>query len=343
VDKETLDKEIQRAFQHYQQERLKLDDLCALTGISKGSLKHTVHKHYDSWADACEANGGKCGPTTENLKLIIAYSKEDCRQEALRLAALVAPKCLTQDLFNEHAKFSTAPIYSLWGRNAWTNFMREIGLPLSDSYHETVSLEMLADDFLKAFDAKKKKIPTLMRIARLSKRTDSIYRKNGYPAFKRTAIEYLLQNRSLDDITRKCFEDELRKSGGVAIKLDKSSRPHEHGRMLGFRAFAHVPTYEQDVVGMFAVIAQEIGFEIISNRNAFPDCEANRKIEGSHRKRYKKCLIEFELRSSDFKAHKHPVNGCDLIVCWEHDWKDCPLEVLELKKAIQPLSGWREN
>jgi hypothetical protein len=29
-----------------------------------------------------------------------------------------------------------------------------------------------------------------------------------------------------------------------------------------------------------------------------------------------------------------PVAGCDLIVCWNHNWENCPLEVLELKKAI---------
>ena len=31
--------------------------------------------------------------------------------------------------------------------------------------------------------------------------------------------------------------------------------------------------------------------------------------------------------------------GCDLIVCWIHDWKDCPLEVRELKTAIEQLPG----
>jgi len=28
---------------------------------------------------------------------------------------------------------------------------------------------------------------------------------------------------------------------------------------------------------------------------------------------------------------------CDLIVCWEHDWTECPIEVLELKEAIRRL------
>ena len=26
--------------------------------------------------------------------------------------------------------------------------------------------------------------------------------------------------------------------------------------------------------------------------------------------------------------------GCDLIVCWEHNWEECPLEVIELKTVI---------
>ena len=336
MDKGTLDNEIKRAFQHYQKERLKLDDLCALTGISNGSLKHCIHKYYDSWAEACETNGGKCGPTgAENLKPNVGFTKEDCLQEGRRVAAIVAPQDLSLTLFRKHGQISTPVICRLWGpKKWWIKFVNELGLPLAEGYHEAVSPEVLADDFLKALDVEKNKIPTLMRVTRLSKRASRCYRKNGYPAFKKSAIEYLLKHRSLDETTRKLFEDELVKIGGDSINSTTSHRPHEHGRMLGFRAFAHVPTYEQDVVGMFTAIAHEIGFEIISNRNAFPDCKTNRKVEGSGRKRYKECLIEFELRSSDFKAHKHPVDGCDLIVCWEHDWKDCPLEVLELKKAI---------
>ena len=43
--------------------------------------------------------------------------------------------------------------------------------------------------------------------------------------------------------------------------------------------------------------------------------------------------LEFEVWSSDFKRHKHVKEDCDLIVCWEHDWKDCPsnIDVIELK------------
>jgi hypothetical protein len=31
----------------------------------------------------------------------------------------------------------------------------------------------------------------------------------------------------------------------------------------------------------------------------------------------------------------HPAAHCDLIVCWKHNWPECPLEVLELRKVIE--------
>jgi len=33
----------------------------------------------------------------------------------------------------------------------------------------------------------------------------------------------------------------------------------------------------------------------------------------------------------------HPVDKCDIIVCWEHDWKNCPkeIDVIELKGVVK--------
>jgi hypothetical protein len=47
--------------------------------------------------------------------------------------------------------------------------------------------------------------------------------------------------------------------------------------------------------------------------------------------------IEFELRASNFAAHKHDERGCDLIVCWEDDWPNCKIERLSLKSEIVAL------
>jgi hypothetical protein len=32
--------------------------------------------------------------------------------------------------------------------------------------------------------------------------------------------------------------------------------------------------------------------------------------------------------------HAHDVEKCDMIVCWIHNWPECPLEVVELRGLI---------
>ena len=55
--------------------------------------------------------------------------------------------------------------------------------------------------------------------------------------------------------------------------------------------------------------------------------------------KWERIHIEFEYQSSNYKTHGHPIEGCDLIVCWDHDWKECPIEVLELKERIKDLGA----
>jgi hypothetical protein len=37
------------------------------------------------------------------------------------------------------------------------------------------------------------------------------------------------------------------------------------------------------------------------------------------------------------RDHGHPLTGCDVIVCWRHNWDKCPdhIEVLELSIQIK--------
>jgi len=35
--------------------------------------------------------------------------------------------------------------------------------------------------------------------------------------------------------------------------------------------------------------------------------------------------------------HGHEWSECDLIVCWEHNWPECPVEVIELKKELERM------
>jgi hypothetical protein len=51
--------------------------------------------------------------------------------------------------------------------------------------------------------------------------------------------------------------------------------------------------------------------------------------------KWQRVRIEFEYQSRNFVAHFHDVRKCDMIVCWEHNWKECPLEVIELKQHLK--------
>lgn len=93
------------------------------------------------------------------------------------------------------------------------------------------------------------------------------------------------------------------------------------------------PEYEQEVLYLFSVFHRELGFPyIIRIRNEFPDAIVMNKNKEVKR-------IEFEIRASDFLAHRHEKRGCDYIVCWENDLeeeqsKDLP-EVISIKDSIE--------
>jgi len=109
-----------------------------------------------------------------------------------------------------------------------------------------------------------------------------------------------------------------------------------YGEPLMHPVMSHGPTNEMGVLFLFATMAQELGFKVMRVQAAFPDCEAMRRVEPG---RWQKSRIEFEKESRNFLAHMHPASDCDLIVCWIHNWKECPVEVLELSKLVKFSNG----
>jgi HNH endonuclease len=96
----------------------------------------------------------------------------------------------------------------------------------------------------------------------------------------------------------------------------------------------HAPTNEGGVMILFGMLAYKLGFVVSRTQTGFPDCEALREVEAG---RWQRVRIEFEYRSRNFLMHRHKIEGCDLIVCWRHDWPECPesLEVVELSREIK--------
>lgn len=108
------------------------------------------------------------------------------------------------------------------------------------------------------------------------------------------------------------------------------------GDLINFRGLVYSPINENGVIFLFGKVTNDLNMYIEEIKPGFPDCVA-RRFTG---RGWERVAIEFEYKSRSFVDHKHNVNDCDLIVCWEHDWKDCPLEVIELSEEIKGLPNW---
>jgi hypothetical protein len=99
---------------------------------------------------------------------------------------------------------------------------------------------------------------------------------------------------------------------------------------------AHEPVNEMGVLVLFAMLSRQLGFILDSVQAAFPDLLASMEVQPG---RWQPVRIEVEYLSSSFRRHGHDARRCDLIVCWRHDWKNCPpnLQVLELSKVVKQL------
>jgi hypothetical protein len=121
-------------------------------------------------------------------------------------------------------------------------------------------------------------------------------------------------------------------------KLDNRAT---YGNPLDFRGLRHEPVNEQGVVFLFGMVARELGYHVEAVQTGYPDCEAKRQVDAG---KWQRVRIEFEFESRNFRDHGHPPDGCDVIVCWRHNWLECPapLEVVELSAVIRTLSASEE-
>jgi hypothetical protein len=98
----------------------------------------------------------------------------------------------------------------------------------------------------------------------------------------------------------------------------------------------NAPVNELGVMVLFGMMAAGLGLQVESVQGKFPDCMAKRQVAPG---KWQYLRIEFEYESKNFKLHGHDPKGCDMIVCWRHNWKECPaeIEVVELSRLV----GWR--
>ena len=110
------------------------------------------------------------------------------------------------------------------------------------------------------------------------------------------------------------------------------------GAPLNLFALRYEPVNENGVIYLFGILAERLGFSTEAVRAAFPDCIAKRQVG---EKDWRNVRIEFEYESRNFREHGHDPEGCDMIVCWNHNWAECPpgLEVVALSEEIRKVES----
>jgi Homing endonuclease associated repeat len=112
----------------------------------------------------------------------------------------------------------------------------------------------------------------------------------------------------------------------------KNDRP-VMGEPFDRSPMTNAPVNELGVMVLFGMVAAGLGLQVESVQGKFPDCLAKRQVAPG---KWQHLRIEFEYESKNFKLHGHDPKGCDMIVCWRHNWKDVPanIEVIELCRLI---------
>lgn len=115
----------------------------------------------------------------------------------------------------------------------------------------------------------------------------------------------------------------------------RADRP-VYGAALRLPGLGREPVNEAGVIYLFGMIAHQLGFIVERIQPGFPDCEALYEAEPG---KWQRLRIEFEYSSRNFARHRHRQQECDVIVCWVHDWPECPaaLDVIELKRIVKRL------
>lgn len=113
-----------------------------------------------------------------------------------------------------------------------------------------------------------------------------------------------------------------------------SAKKTVYGEKVDFKSLSCAPINELGVVYLFGVLHEAFDFKIELIRARFPDCIARRKVSSD---RWEEWRIEFEYNSKSFLRHKHDPTKVDMIICWKHDWPDCPkeIDVVELSSFIK--------
>ncbi len=99
----------------------------------------------------------------------------------------------------------------------------------------------------------------------------------------------------------------------------------------------NIPKNEQETIILFERLSEELGYQIVYLGTRFPDGRIKSIKSGAE------ITVEFEYKSSNYLKHKHPFDGCDLVVCWDDDlFSQLSIPVLSLSRYIK-VKEWKNS
>ncbi|HDP94073.1 MAG TPA: hypothetical protein ENN40_01800 [Candidatus Aminicenantes bacterium] len=276
------------------------------------------------------------------------YSREEIIREIQKVAAGLGVRYLKQQDFILN---STIPINTVkYHLGTWAQAAKSAGLEMPRGYSQEENPELVQDDEL---------LRELVRLYRLGGKPPTADIVKAHGAF---SLEYYTSRwQSLERAlwkARELFPDAFQPVAAApppnvpASEADtspirlipqtiKPKRPVKVERRLGepvdFRGIRYAPVDRDGVLFLFGMLATELGFELEFVSSERPHAEGRRYFD-VRREQWKHLRVEFLLKSStytpDQESGREP---CDLLVCWEHDSEDCPVEVLELKSVVREI------
>jgi hypothetical protein len=293
--------------------------------------QHQFSNHFERWNDAIIEAGLRPLDRTGRPDQPKGMTKEHLIQSALRVSEELGRTTISEAEFTKITGITYRPIHRLFGN--WEQFMAEVGLDLHPAHKKKIPEEDLFKEFYRVKD-EIGHLPSFQELAIRAKYSRGTFenRFGSFSQFKVNAIQFGIKTGLVQpDIGQSEIEKHAGRPKDKSVSYEALKDRPILGERLDFRGLVHAPVNELGVVYLFGMLSEELGFVVESVQAGFPDCEAKRRLPNHH---WQRVHIEFEFRSSNFLSHSHDLSKCDLIICWEHDWRNCPIEVISLKEII---------
>lgn len=269
--------------------------------------------------------------------------------EAARKAAGEIGEALTREDFVRLSGISLHHLYRHFPEGGWSEVRQLVGLGRHPSDYESVTDTELLHEFHR-LATELGRIPTQALFDARSKFSRSTLQRRfgGLPGVLKHYRLWLEEHHPESFLLQQLEAKSKHEIPAPPVLTgDIGAQPRatwakvggpEFGPPINFRGLRHAPINEQGVVFLFGMVSYELGFIVEAVHASYPDCEAKRCVDRRNQ-RWQRVRIEFEFKSSTFNDHGHDPSACDVIVCWEHDWAECPIEVVELRKVIDELEA----